>query len=101
MMFLPISLVVGGVVFVPLLVIAILRFKSTTLAVALSATFAIGATLGLFLSLLAADALLPRNEVNVHTILLFVFGSAGSIGGATIALWLLRKGAGNRKWEQH
>jgi hypothetical protein len=31
---------------------------------------------------------------------LFVLGAAGSIGGAAFSLWLLRKLAGDQKWEK-
>jgi hypothetical protein len=101
MMFLPISLMVGGIVFVPLLIIAIVRFKSVAVAFALAASFSIGATLGLLASLFLGDALLSKLQgAEVRLFLLFAFASAGSIGGASIALWLLRRLAGNQSWEQ-
>jgi hypothetical protein len=101
MMFLPISLMVGGIVFVPLLIIAIVRFKSVAVAFALAASFSIGATLGLLGSLFLGDALLSRlQDAEVRLFLLFAFASAGAIGGASIALWLLRRLAGNQSWEQ-
>lgn len=101
MMFLPVSLTIGGAVFVPLLIIALVRFKSVVVAFALSATFSIGATLGLLLSLLLGDALLSRlQDADARLFQLFAFASAGAIGGASIALWLLRRIAGKQKWEQ-
>lgn len=95
-----ISLLVGGAVFLPLLVIALVKFKSPALAVAIALTFSMGATVGLFLSLLAAQALLPPLDANVEMLSLAVFGSAGSIGGAAIALSMLRRAAANQNWER-
>jgi hypothetical protein len=101
MMFVPISLAVGGAVFVPLLIISLVRFKSVVVAIALAGAFSIGAALGMVLSLFLGDVLLSRLQDPVsREYQLFAFASAGAIGGASIALWLLRRASGNQKWEQ-
>jgi hypothetical protein len=90
-----ITSIVGAAVFVPLLIIAIVRFESAAIAFAISASFSIGAMVGFFLSLLLANELIPRYyDGDAKLILMFIFASAGAIGGAAIALWLLRKIAG-------
>ena len=95
------SLIVGGAVFVPLLVIAIVRFESAAVALAVSATFSIGAMAGFFLSLLLATQVIPRHSAGEATELLqFAFASAGAIAGAAIALALLRKIAGDQSWRR-
>jgi hypothetical protein len=101
MSYLPVTLLVGSIVFVPLLIIAIVRFKSTALAFALAAAFAIGAMAGLYLSLFVGSVVLPVfPPSDLYLIMLFVFGTAGSVGGASLALWLLRRIAGNSNWER-
>jgi hypothetical protein len=101
MMFLPVSLLVAGCVFVPLLVIALVRFKSAAIAVAVSATFSVGAGIGLLLGLILVDALsLPVDDPKVSGLLVVVFACAGAVSGASSALWLLRRYAGDQNWEQ-
>jgi hypothetical protein len=83
------TMVLGGAVFVPLLVISLVRLESTRLAFVLSATFTIGAMIGFFLSMLLAYGL--RLDTAWNGIALFLFASAGAIGGAALALALLRR----------
>jgi hypothetical protein len=103
MAFLPLALLFGAVIFVPLLVIAIVKFKSPAIAFAVSATFAIGAAVGLFAGVMLGDAVVPRGAGaggEYRDIYLFILGAAGSIGGAALALWLLRKMARDQTWEK-
>lgn len=95
------TLIVGCAVFVPLLVIAIVRFRSLALAFAASAAFSIGAMLGFFLGVIGASLVIPRHmDSDWNLVFTFVFVSAMSIGGAAIALWALRKLAGGTPWER-
>ena len=91
----------GGAVFVPLLVIAILRFRSVAVAFAVSAGFSIGAMLGFFFSVALASWLVPRllNE-EWYGVPMFLIATAGSIGGAAFTLWLLRRLSSGRGWER-
>jgi hypothetical protein len=98
--FIPLLLLFSAVIFVPLLIIAIVKFKSVAVAFAVSATFTLGAALGLFVSLALAQALIPRSidgDLSLYSIL---FAAAGSIGGAALSLKMLRKLAGDQKWEK-
>lgn len=96
-----ISIWVSGVVFLALLAISLVKFKSAALAFAISLAFSMGAAAGLFLSLLAGNALLPPFlDANVKMGSLAIIGSAGAIGGAALALSLLRRAAGHRDWER-
>jgi hypothetical protein len=91
------SLILGTAVFVPLFVIALVRFTSARVAFVVSASFSIGAMLGFFLSLLLAYQLnLERNWDGYAPI---IFASAGALGGAALALALLRRFAGNN-WQR-
>jgi hypothetical protein len=96
-----ITMLLGLVVFVPLLVIALVRFASPAIAFAVSAAFSIGAMVGFYVSWLVAWLVIPRyiNEA-WNGVPLFVFVSAGAIGGAALALWLLRKIAGTQDWRR-
>lgn len=96
-----ITMLLGVVVFVPLLVIALVRFARPAIAFAVSAGFSIGAMAGFFVSWIVAWQLIPRyiNEA-WNGIPLFIFVSAGAIGGAALALWLLRRFAGNQNWRR-
>jgi hypothetical protein len=95
------SLIVGCAVFVPLLVIAIVRFRSLALAFAASAAFSIGAMLGFFLGVIAASLVIPRHlDSDWNLVFTCIFVGASSIGGAAFALWLLRKLAGGTRWER-
>lgn len=96
----PIVLLFGAVIFVPLLIIALVKFKSPAIAFAVAATFAIGASVGLFVGVALGHGVLPRSVGEHRDIYLFLLGAAGSIGGATLSLWLLRKMAGNQTWEK-
>ena len=102
-----ITFVLGCAVFVPLLIISIVRFKSPAIAFAVSATFSIGAMIG-FASLKAGNcdsvdsqaAKIPHDSDMESLILTFVFASAGAIAGAATALTLLRKIAGDKPWRR-
>ncbi len=96
------ALYLGGAVFVPLLVIALVRFASVAIAFAVAAAFSMGASLGFFLSLLLASVAFSHNDfVSAWTSLpLFIFVGAGAVGGAAIALWILRRIAGDRPWRR-
>jgi hypothetical protein len=97
-----IALYLGAAVFVPLLVIAIVRFASVAIAFAVAATFSIGAMVGFFLSMMLAPVVF-QHEDRLHawnSIPLFIFVSAGAIGGAALALWILRRIAGDRPWRR-
>jgi len=83
------TMILGGAVFVPLLVISLVRLESARLAFVLSAVFTLGAMVGFFLSMLLAHWL--RLNEAWDGIALFLFASAGAIGGAALALALLRK----------
>jgi hypothetical protein len=79
-------------VFVPLLVIALIRLPSARLAFIVSASFSIGAMVGFFLSYLLALNLIPRHlDEAWNGIPVFVFVAAGAIGGAALALGAARK----------
>jgi hypothetical protein len=97
----PVTMLLGAVVFVPLLVIALVRFASPAIAFAVSAAFSIGAMAGFFGSWLIAWQLIPRHLNEAwNGVLLFLFVSAGAIGGAALALGLLRRIGGNRNWRR-
>lgn len=93
-----ITWILGIAVFVPLLVIALVRLPSVKLAFAAAAAFSIGAMLGFFLSVSLAVWLHLRDAWN--GVALLVFASAGAIGGAALGLALLRKFAGNQNWRR-
>jgi predicted permease len=94
-------LILGSAVFVPLLIIAIVRFESVAIAFAVAATFSVGAMVGFFLSMLVAGLVIPMHHDDLgSTILVFIFASGGAIGGAAIALSLLRRIAGDRPWRR-
>jgi len=96
-----ITFVLGCAVFVPLLIISIVRFKSPAIAFAVSATFSIGAMIGFFLSLnLAIRLIHPHDDDMGSLILTFIFASGGAIAGAAVALALLRKMAGDQPWRR-
>jgi hypothetical protein len=96
-----ITMLLGTVVFVPLLIIALVRFERPAIAFAVSAAFSIGAMVGFFLSWLVAWQVIPSHiNEGWNGVPLFVFVSAGAIGGAALALWLLRKLAGNQNWRR-
>ena len=89
-----ITVILGTVVFVPLLVIALIRLPSARLAFIVSASFSIGAMVGFFLSWLLALQVIPRHlDEAWNGIPVFVFVAAGAIGGAALALGLARKAA--------
>lgn len=101
MSYLSVTLILGTAVFVPLLIIAIVRFESVAIAFAVAATFSIGAMVGFFLSLLLAGLVLPRpHDETGKLLMMFIFASGGAIGGAAIALALLRKIAGDQPWRR-
>ena len=96
-----ITTLLGTIVFVPLLVIALVRFKSPAIAFAVSAAFSIGAMAGFFLSWLLATRIIPRHlDEAWNGIPVFVFVAAGAIGGAALALSLLRRLAGKQNWRR-
>jgi predicted permease len=96
-----VTLVLGSAVFVPLLIISIVRFESVAIAFAVAATFSVGAMVGFFLCLLLAGLVIPRHSDDTGSLLLtFLFASGGAIGGAAIALSLLRKMAGDQPWRR-
>jgi hypothetical protein len=87
-----ITVMLGTVVFVPLLVIALMRLPSARLAFIVSASFSIGAMIGFYLSWLLALQVIPRHlDAAWYGIPVFVFVAAGAIGGAALALGLARK----------
>ena len=87
-----ITVMLGTVVFVPLLVIALKRLPTTRLALIVSASFSIGAMIGFYLSWLLALQVIPRHlDAAWNGIPVFVFVAAGAIGGAALALGLARK----------
>jgi len=86
------TLVLGVAVFVPLFVIAMVRLPSARLAFIVSASFSMGAMAGFFLSWLLAGWAIPRYlDEAWNGIPVFIFVSAGAIGGAAFALGLARK----------
>ena len=86
------TVILGTIVFLPLLVIALVRLPSTRLAFIVSASFSIGAMVGFFLSFLLAQQVIPRHlDEAWNGIPGFVFVAAGAIGGAALALGLARK----------
>ena len=96
-----ITWVLGVAVFVPLLVIALIRFESKTIAFVVAASFTMGAMAGFFLSALLASYILPRAFMDdYYLVLFFVFASAGAIGGAALALRLLRRISGTQAWRR-
>jgi len=87
-----ITLLLGVVIFVPLFVIAVIRLPSARVAFIVSASFSLGAMIGFFLSFLAESWLIPPHLNEAwNGIPLFLFVSAGSIGGAALALGAARK----------
>jgi hypothetical protein len=100
MALIPLALLFGTVIFVPLLIIALVKLRSPAIAFAVSATFALGAALGLFIGVVIGHEVVPRGFDGHHDFYLFLLGAAGSIGGAALSLWLLRKMAGDQKWEK-
>jgi len=87
-----ITVFMGTVVFVPLLVIALIRLPSARLAFIVSASFSMGAMVGFFLSCLLARWAIPRHiDEAWYGIPFFVFAAAGAIGGAALALGLARR----------
>jgi hypothetical protein len=87
-----ITVLLGVVIFVPLFVIAVIRLPSARLAFIVSASFSLGAMVGFFLSFIAVSWLIPPHlNESWYGIPLFVFVSAGAIGGAALALGLARK----------
>ena len=96
------ALYLGAAVFVPLLVIALVRFASVAVAFAVAAAFSIGAMLGFFFSLLLTSLVFSHRDVMFawNSIPLFIFVGAGAVGGAAIALWILRRIAGDRPWRR-
>jgi hypothetical protein len=93
----PITLLLGGAVFVPLLVYSLMRIRPAGMALAASAVFSIGAMLGFFLGVAAAAAVIPRVFDNDwYGIPMLVFATAGAVGGAALALAVLRNLAARR-----
>ena len=97
---LAITSLLGVVVFVPLFVIALVRLPSTRLAFVVSASFSIGAMAGFFASWLLAIQVMPRYLDAWNGVPMFVFVSAGAIGGAALAIALVRKLGGNQNWRR-
>ena len=90
-----VSWMLGGAVFVPLLVISLVQLRSVKLAFAVAIAFSIGAMLGFFLS--ASLAVWLRFDEDLE---IFVFASVGAIGGAALALSMLRHFARNHDWRR-
>ena len=89
---LTLTMLLGGVVFVPLFVIALIRLPSARLAFITSASFSIGAMIGFSISLWAAALLIPRYVDEAwNNAFLIAFVGAGTIGGAALALSLARR----------
>src|SRR4051812_38730365 len=87
-----ITLVLGAVVFVPLFVIALVRLPSVRHAFLVSACFSMGAMAGFFVSFLLASLAIPRHlDAAWNGIPGFIFVSAGAVGGAALAVALLRR----------
>jgi hypothetical protein len=99
--FLLITWILGAAVFVPLLVIALVRFATVPIAFAVAAAFSAGAMAGFFLSLVIVSLLIPAHSgTDMNMALTFLFASAGAIGGAAIALALLRKFVSDDFWRR-
>ena len=95
-------IIVGALIFIPLLVIAMAVLRSPTRAFVLSATFAMGGMVGFFLGLLGGGPLLGRHSSQTpELIYLFTFAALAAIAGGLIAVWLLGKLAGRSLWQRH
>lgn len=87
-----IALWLGTAVFIPMLVIALIRLPSPRLALAVSFLFSIGAMVGFVTSLTLGTWL--HLHIVWESVALYVFVGAGTIGGAALALALLRRYGG-------
>jgi hypothetical protein len=94
------ALLTGVVVFWPTLIIAMAVLKAPMRAFVLAGTFTIGAVLGSFFSLMAAEPLLGRHVGDTGTLYTFLFCSLGAIAGGVLAVYLLGKLAGESLWRR-
>jgi hypothetical protein len=93
-------ILVGGVVFWPTLIIAIVQLRAPLRAFALAASFTLGAMLGSWVSLLAAQPLFAAQSGDARTYYMFGFAALGAIAGGLIAVFLLSKIAGPSLWRR-
>jgi hypothetical protein len=93
-------IVVGALVFIPVLIIALVRLRPVR-AFVLAAAFTIGAMAGFFAGLLAGSPLFgPFGGDDTKLIWLFSFASFMAIAGGVIAAWLLGKLGGQSPWRR-
>ena len=90
-----VAFMLGTAVFIPMLVIALIRLPSRKLALAVSFSFSLGAVVGFVLSVTLGTWL----HLNYfwEGAALYIFVGAGTIGGAALALSLLRR-FGGKNW---
>lgn len=96
----PIVALVGGLVFVPLLVISLLMMRPVR-AFVLAASFTLGAMGGFLAGLLAGDPIFgPFGGDGTKLFWLILFASLAAIGGGVLAVFLLGKLSGQSLWRR-
>ena len=94
------AILTGAVVFWPALIIAMAVLRAPMRAFVLAGAFTLGAMLGSFFSLMAAEPVLGRHSGDAETLYTFAFCSLGAIAGGVLAVYLLGKLAGESLWRR-
>jgi hypothetical protein len=94
------ALLTAGVVFWPAFIIAMAVLRAPARAFVLAGTFTMGAFLGTFFSLMAAEPLLGRHVGDARTWYTFAFCSLGAVAGGVLAVYLLGRLAGESLWRR-
>lgn len=93
-------IIVGGLVFVPLLVIALVMLPPVR-ALVLATTFTLGALSGFFLGLLAGGRIFGHHQGDSAGMLyLYAFASLAAIAGGLLCVFLLGKLGGRSLWRR-
>jgi Zn-dependent protease with chaperone function len=99
-MLLPV-IIVGMLIFVPMLIIAMAVLRSASRAFMLAGTFTIGGLAGFAAGLLAGNPIFrPHSEDLPQSMYLFVFAGLAGVAGGLIAVWLLGKISGQSLWRR-
>ena len=89
-------------IFVPAFIVAVVMLGNAVRALVLAATFTAGAAAGFLPGLLLGALLLDYHPQETSSaIYLYVFASAGAVGGGVLAVWLLGKFSKYPPWRRY
>ena len=99
-MLLPV-IIVGMLIFVPMLIIAMAVLRSPSRAFILAGTFTMGGLAGFAAGLLAGNPIFrPHSEDLPQSVYLFSFAGLAGVAGGVLAVWLLGRISGQSLWRR-